>query len=69
MMQYRTKDGDMLDAICYNHYGSSAYYVEAVLTSNPHLTQQTPLLPAGILIALPDLARLKTVIHTVRLWD
>ena len=69
MTHYRTKDGDMLDAICHNHYGASAYYVEAVLDANPHLTKQTPLLPAGILITLPDLPKLKALLHTVRLWD
>ncbi|MCD6526995.1 MAG: tail protein X [Desulfuromonas sp.] len=67
-VQYRTSDGDMLDAICHKHYGRAAGAVELVLEANPGLAQLGPQLEAGIVITLPELpeADEQTV---VRLWD
>ncbi len=68
-MQYRTVDGDMIDAICHQYYGQTAGAVEAVLAANPHLADVGPVLEAGTLIQLPALAESATTVHTVRLWD
>ena len=65
----RTIDGDMLDVICLNHYGHANRYVEAVLNANPGLADQGPVLPAGIIIVLPDLTELNHQEVVVRLWD
>ena len=69
MINYRTIAGDMLDAICYQHYGGTKGYVEAVLEANPGLAKESPLLPAGLIIMLPDLPTLPQQLSVVRLWD
>jgi len=66
--QYRTKQGDMVDAICYKFYGRESAAVD-VLKSNPGLADKGAVLPAGILINLPPLAAPATPSNTVRLWD
>ena len=68
-MRYRTKDGDMLDWICWRHYGQQARAVEAVLKANPGLSGAGPILPAGLVIELPELPQPNQGIDTVRLWD
>lgn len=68
MTRYRTKDGDMLDRLCWKHYGRSRGVVEAVLEANPGLAGIGPVLPAGIEIALPDLPA-PTKAAAIRLWD
>ena len=68
-MHYRTRDGDMLDAICHAHYGTSRGYTERVLEANPGLADHGPILPAGIVIELPDVAPPEPVKTTIRLWD
>lgn len=65
---YRTRDGDMLDAICHRHYGQSAGTVEAVLDANPGLADLGPVYASGIVIALPDI-KPAAVSAPVRLWD
>ena len=66
MSQYRTKDGDMVDQICVDHYGSETL-VEAVYDANPGLAAQGPVLPMGLLITLPEEAP-KSVRQPLRLW-
>ena len=67
-MQYRTKEGDMLDWICWKHYGQEAGTVELVLTANPGLAANGPKLPGGILINLPDISVVQAD-DPIRLWD
>lgn len=52
-MIYKTKDGDMIDAICYRYYGASSGYMEKVLAANSGLAAQGPVYSAGIEIELP----------------
>lgn len=66
--KYRTRDGDMLDAICFRHYGRSSGAVEAVLEANTGLADKGPVLAAGELIVLPDLPE-SFEQKTVKLWD
>lgn len=55
MAKYTTRDGDMLDAICFHHYGHLNGTVERVLDANPGLCEQLAVLPAGLVIELPVL--------------
>ena len=64
--RYRTVDGDVLDAICWRHYGREDA-VPAVLAANPGLAATAPVLPAGIVVELPDLPA-PAVPGVVRLW-
>lgn len=69
MAEYRTQDGDVLDAICARHYGTEHGTTELVLQTNPGLADQPVALPSGLLITLPDLAKPGTTAQTVNLWD
>lgn len=64
---YRTSDGDMLDDLCWRHYGRQSGAVEAVLAANPGLSDAGPVYPSGVLITLPDLT--VPAVQPVRLWD
>ncbi|MEQ1713673.1 MAG: tail protein X [Hyphomicrobium sp.] len=67
---YVTQPGDMLDLIAWRHYGYHTGTVEAILEANRDLSQHPPVLPAGIMIALPDLpTAAERRPKTVRLWD
>lgn len=69
-MQYRTKDGDVLDAICDRHYGAGNYRVEDVSEANRNLASIGPVLPSGIVIELPELAEIAAApTDIVRLWS
>lgn len=69
MAQYRTRDGDMLDAVCKAWYGESSRYTEAVFESNPDLAELGAVLPAGVVIELPDFSDLSIKQGAIRLWD
>lgn len=69
MADYRTKDGDMLDAICYRYYGRSSGVVELVLEANQNLSRQAEQLPSGLMITLPDLPVQTNDITPLRLWQ
>ena len=66
---YRTKEGDMLDQICFNYYGSTlGGQVEATIEANRNLDLgQYVTLPAGLLITLPVVA--KRTAETVQLFS
>lgn len=53
---YRTRDGDMLDAICSTFYGVDKINqtVAMVLEANPGLAAAGDIYPAGLVIMLPD---------------
>lgn len=65
---YMTHHGEMIDAICRRAYGDESGYVEAVLNANPGLAALAAPLPAGTVIALPDVPKASEVIPVVRLW-
>ena len=69
MAQYRTRDGDILDAICKAWYSESSRYTEAVLEANPGLADLGPMLPAGVVIDLPEFPELSVRPGLIRLWD
>lgn len=55
-MEYRTKDGDVVDDICYRQYGRSDYALQ-VYELNPGLAEYGPRLPAGLIIQLPEISK------------
>ncbi len=65
-MQYRAKEGEVLDEICWRHYGRESSIVE-VLEANKGLADISDSLPAGTVIELPDLAEPEK--SSVKLWD
>jgi len=65
---YRTRDGDMLDNICWRHYGRQSGAVEPVLAANPGLADLGTTYATGVLIDLPNMA-VETVSGPVRLWN
>lgn len=68
--QYQTRDGDMVDEIAWNYYGTrGGLAVEKFLEANPGLADQPARLPAGLLLVLPDLATPATTTKSVKLWD
>jgi phage tail protein X len=69
MASYVTRARDMLDLIAWRHYGFQAGTVEAILDANYGLAEQPPVLPAGLTIELPVLAKPRIVPQAVRLWD
>ena len=52
MITYVTKEGDVLDWICWKHYGTISV-LEKVMQANPNVTDEK--LKAGIEIKLPYL--------------
>lgn len=67
MVKYRTKEGDVLDAVCWQYYGRRDDTTEQVLAANPGLAQHGPVLPSGLLITLPVLT--SSPAPSIRLWD
>jgi phage tail protein X len=66
---YTCRDGDLVDEICHLYYGTTrGGVVEAVLEANYLLELDLPLLRAGQMIILPDIAA-RPARAVVRLWD
>jgi phage tail protein X len=65
MVTYTTKEGDVLDWICWKHYGTTAV-LEQVLAANPDLTDEK--LPAGITVELPYIASINSNKKEIKLW-
>jgi len=63
----RTSDGDLLDTLCYQHYGHLNGTVEAVLAANRLLAAEAQPLRTGLLITFPDLP--EPMDEQVQLWD
>lgn len=66
MIIYRTKDGDVLDWIVWQHYGTTAV-LEEVLKENPSATDEK--LKAGVEIKLPYIDTTQKTNTEVRLWN
>lgn len=64
-----SREGETLDYICWRHYGATNnQVVESVLAANPGLADFGPVLPAGVEVLLPALARPARQAG-IRLWD
>lgn len=68
-MQYRTKQGETLDAICFRHYGQASGFVEQVLAANYRLADKGIELPNGTLIELPEIEAASPAQKLVSLFD
>ena len=67
--EYTTKPNDVLDAVCYAHYGAEGH-TETVLIANPGLADYGTHLPEGVVIRLPALqTAAPQVAQVVSLWD
>lgn len=67
---YVTAQGDVLDRICFNRYGTEQGTVELALAANPGLAARGAILPPGLTIILPPLPeRQARRAQAVRLWD
>jgi phage tail protein X len=66
--RYVTRQGDVVDLICWRYYGQTTGTTELVLDANPGLADRGPVLPAGIEILLPDAPRPETV-PVIRIWS
>ena len=67
-MTIRALDGDVLDEVCWRHYGREDA-VPAVLAANPGLADAAPVLTAGLEIVLPDLPPPPEPAGAVQLWE
>jgi phage tail protein X len=65
---YTAKENEMLDYICWRHYGSTeGGIVESVLETNTGLAEYGSFLPAGLKIKLPEIQQpLKK--STLKIW-
>ncbi|MDG7056551.1 MAG: tail protein X [Wolbachia endosymbiont of Penenirmus auritus] len=64
---YSTKENDMLDYICWKHYGFTSGAVEIVLEENPGLAEYGSFLPAGLKIKLPVIEK-PLQKSTLKIW-
>ena len=62
-----TRDGDVIDDLIWRHYGRSDV-IAAVLESNPHLAQLSPVMEAGLVIEMPGLL-LPAEAPVIRIWS
>ena len=66
---FRSRDGDILDEIALARYGqTTGGAVELILDANPEIRGFGPVLPAGVIIRLPDWTP-PAPAQPVRLWD
>lgn len=61
--------GEPVDLICRREYGEETGFAEAVYDANRGLAAYGPILPAGVVIALPDVAVAAQAETPIRLWD
>ena len=68
---YNCKDGDQLDQICRDIYGYSRGSSEAVISheTNRELAKKMPVLNAGDVVYLPDLAPQNIETKPINLWS
>lgn len=71
MIVHRTGHGEVLDLICFRHYGNTPRATELVLDVNRDLAGKGPILPPGTLILLPRIAGAARddARTTIKLWD
>ncbi len=68
MSQYITKDGETLDYIVWKHYGKTDGILEQVLVINRHLARFDAVLPAGVVITLPEITQPSNN-NKIKLWQ
>lgn len=71
-MQVRTQQHDTVDALVWRYLGDGAGYVEHTLEMNPALARHGTVLPAGLVVTLPEPAPSTGQVAAadlVQLWD
>lgn len=69
-MQVRTQQHDTVDALVWRYLGDGEGYVEQTLEMNPALARHGAVLPAGLVVTLPEsAANVAAVADLVQLWD
>jgi phage tail protein X len=70
MASYNSREGDMVDAVCAEHYKGVPLdqSVTVVLQANKGLAAYGALLPADVVIELPEIVAIN-VKATIQLWD
>ena len=69
-MQVRTQQHDTVDALVWRYMGDGAGYVEQTLEINPALARHGAVLPAGLVVTLPEPApSTAQAADIVQLWD
>lgn len=68
MDQYRTKQNEMVDAICQKIFGDESGFVEAMFEANPGLAALPDPLPIGTVINIPETQVVNTQ-KVIALWD
>lgn len=67
-LRYRTSEGDTVDYIAWRHYGATdRRIVETLLQANPGLADRGDVLPAGVLVTLPEVEPVQAK-RGVKLW-
>lgn len=67
--QYRTSEGDTVELIAWKFYRTQAgQVVEQLLAANPRLADRGPVLPAGLVVTLPELPTVGQS-KGVKLWE
>ena len=67
---YRARDGEALDEIAWRAYGAeSAVHDVLAAPANAPLARLGPALPAGTLVALPEIERAPAAPPPVPLWS
>jgi phage tail protein X len=67
---YKTSDGDVLDEIAWRQYGAcDSAVLRTVLDANPGLADRGAKLPAGVMVALPDIVAPAATQKVITLWD
>lgn len=70
MLTYETRAGDVVDDIAFRHYGlEHPEVLRAVFEANPGLADRGAILPAGVRVILPDVAKPVGTLQAVSLWD
>ena len=69
-MQVRTQQYDTVDALVWRYLGDGAGYVEQTLEMNPALARHGAVLPAGLVVTMPEPApSTGQLADIVQLWD
>ncbi|PHV51381.1 phage tail protein [Janthinobacterium sp. BJB301] len=69
-MQVRTRQHDTVDALVWRYLGDGAGYVEQTLEMNPALARHGAVLPAGLVVTLPEQTpSMGQAADIVQLWD
>ncbi|WP_082549986.1 tail protein X [Mesorhizobium sp. Root157] len=64
-----TKQGEMLDEIAAQEYPGQPEALVALLMANAWVSRHPPMMPAGLVIVLPELATVKEPQAMLRLFD